>query len=73
MKFIDLKDAKSMPPMRDLTPEEKAALVAQYKSEFDPVEAEREYLELMESGGGDADELLAELEEINRSHPSGSK
>ena len=66
MKFVDLKDAKSMPPIRDLTPEEKAALIEQYKREFDPVEAEREYLELMKNGGVDADELLRELEEIHK-------
>lgn len=66
MKFIDLKDAQSMPPLRDLTPEEKAALVAQYKREFDPVQAEKDYLDLMENGGVDADDLLRKLEEIHK-------
>jgi len=66
MKFIDLKDAKSMPPIRDLTAEEKAALIEQYKKEFDPVEAEREYLELLNNGGVDADELVRELEQIHK-------
>ena len=65
MKFIDLKDAKSMPPIRDLTPEEKAALIEQYKREFDPVQAEQEYRDLMKNGGVDADDLLRKLEEIH--------
>src|SRR5687767_14656241 len=66
MKPIDLKDAKSMPRMCDLSPEEKAALIAQYKKDFDPVQAECEYLELMQNGGIDADEMLRELEEIHQ-------
>jgi hypothetical protein len=68
MKFVDFKDATSMPPLRDLTPEEKAALVAQYKKEFDPVQAEAEYRDMIENGGVDAEQLLEELRQIQRAN-----
>jgi hypothetical protein len=65
MKFVDLKDTNFAPAVRDLTPEEKAALLAQYKSEFDPVQAEAEYRDMLENGGVDAEQLLQELRRIH--------
>jgi len=65
MKFLDLRDSQ-MPPIRDLTPEEKAALLAQYKAEFDPVQAEAEYRDMLENGGVDAEQLLDELRQIHK-------
>ena len=66
MKFVDLKDGHFQPSNRVLTPEEHAALVAEYMKEFDPVQAEAEYRDMIENGGIDFEDLMRNLEEIDR-------
>ncbi len=68
VKLIDISQINGpidIPEPRVLTPEEEAAIIAQYKAERDPVQMEAEYKELLEQFHRgelvDATELLREI------------
>jgi hypothetical protein len=68
-KFIDITEIKGpidWPEPRNLTPEEEAELIAQYKAQIDPVQLEAECRQLLEQYERgelvDADELLRDIE-----------
>jgi hypothetical protein len=55
-----------LPYRREMTAEEQAKFLALYASQFDPLEAEREYGEMLEKGGVAWEQLLQELDEIDK-------
>ena len=66
MNSKDPNRSGEFPNRREMTVEEQAAYLALHKSKFDPIEAEREYGELMEKGTITWEQLLLELDEIDR-------
>jgi hypothetical protein len=65
MSSTNLHQSGELPYRREMTAEEQAEFLALYKSQFDPVEAEREYGEMLEKGGVPWEQLLQELDEID--------
>jgi len=68
-KFIDITKIKGpfeWPESRELTPDEEAELIKQYKAQIDPAEMEAEFKELLaqyERGElVDAEDLLREID-----------
>jgi hypothetical protein len=48
------------------SPEQVAKVLAEFKDSFDPVEAEREYRDMIENGGVRWEDLMLELDGIDR-------
>jgi hypothetical protein len=46
-KFLDIRAAASIPFPRQLTPDEEAEIIAQYKAQLDPAQLEAECKELL--------------------------
>jgi hypothetical protein len=65
IKFIDISEFTSIPPLRDLTPEEEAAVIAEYKAERtdDALDADYHDFEKQFAAGVPAEQLLQELED----------
>jgi hypothetical protein len=65
IKFIDISEATSIPAVRDLTPEEEAAIIAEYKAERTPEALDADYHDFDKqfAEGVPAEQLLQELEE----------
>ncbi len=64
-KFIDISEAGSIPVPRNLTPEEEADIIAQYKSMRTMEQLEADYADFDKqiAEGMSAEQLLKELEE----------
>lgn len=62
-KFIDISDATSFPPPWEISAEEEAAIIAQYKRERTPeaIEADYQGFEKQFEEGVPAEQLLQEL------------
>jgi hypothetical protein len=62
-KAIDVSEATAFPVPRDLTPEEEAAVIAQYKSDRTPEALEADYVDFEKqvAAGVPAEQLLNEL------------
>jgi hypothetical protein len=65
IKFIDISEATSIPALRNLTPEEEAAIIAEYKATRTPEALEADYADFEKqfAEGVPAEQLLRELEE----------
>lgn len=64
IKLIDISKVTSIPPLRDLTPEEEAAIIAEYKASRSQEDLEADYhdFEKQFAEGVPAEQLLRELE-----------
>ena len=63
-KFIDISQVTTIPPLRDLTAEEEAAVIAEYKATrtLEALEADYQDFEKQIAEGVPAEQLLRELE-----------
>jgi hypothetical protein len=66
MNSTDANQPGEFPGKRVYTAEEQAKYLALYKSQFDPLQAEREFREMLEKGGVGWEQLMQELDEIDR-------
>jgi len=62
-KFVDVSEATSFLAPRDLTPEEEADIITQYKAGLDPAALEAECRELLEMR---AQGMLVSLDDLMR-------
>jgi len=65
MNSTDPNQSSEFSSRREMTAEEQAAYLSLHKSQFDPLEAEREYRNMLEKGTITWEQLLQELDEID--------
>ena len=66
VKLVDISEVTQLPPLRDLTAEEVASIIAEYKATREPEawEADHKEFEKQFAEGVPAEQLLQELKAI---------
>ena len=65
IKLVDISEVTTIPPLRDLSPQEEAAIIAEYIATRTPEALEADYhdFEKQFAEGVPADQLLTELQD----------